>query len=188
MPVYTPVPAFLAGDTIDEVFLNTYWRDNMAASIPDLFSAKGQLPVGLGVDDMGILNVGANGTIPVADSTESLGILWRALVKARRGGSATNWGTVGTTNYTPATAKVQAGVINVASVSTAFGSIFYGTVTVTFPEAFAQVPIVIASLGALVSQNAIGVMQQVSATQVIFYVTSFSSISNQAVSWIAIGE
>src|SRR5262245_12399409 len=129
MTVYTPVPSFIAGDIIDEVFLNTYWRDNMAASIPDLFSAKGQIAVGLGVDDMGILNVGANGTVPMADSAQPLGIAWRALVKARQGGSASNWGTVGTNNHTPSTAKIQAGVANVASVSTAFNSIFYGSVT-----------------------------------------------------------
>lgn len=74
--MYTPVPAFLTGDTIDEPFLNTYWRDNMAAGLPDMFSAKGQLAVGLGVDDMGILNVGADGKILSADSAEATGLKW----------------------------------------------------------------------------------------------------------------
>ncbi len=74
--MYTPVPAFLTGDLIDEPFLNTYWRNNMAAGLPDMFSAKGQLAVGLGVDDMGILNVGSDGTILEADSTQAAGLKW----------------------------------------------------------------------------------------------------------------
>ncbi len=74
--MYTPVPAVSAGDWIDEVFINTYWVDNFAAGVPDVFSAKGQLAVGLGVDSMGILNVGADGTILVADSTQALGVRW----------------------------------------------------------------------------------------------------------------
>ncbi len=73
---YTPVPAVSAGDWIDEVFINTYWVDNMAAGVPDVFTAKGQLPVGLGVDSMGILNAGANGTILEADSTQTTGLKW----------------------------------------------------------------------------------------------------------------
>lgn len=73
---YTPVPAVSAGDWIDEVFINTYWVDNMAASVPDLFSARGQLAVGLGVDTMGILNAGADGTVLMADSAEPLGMKW----------------------------------------------------------------------------------------------------------------
>ncbi len=74
--MYTPVPAFLTGDLIDEPFLNTYWRNNMAAGLPDMFSAKGQLAVGLGVDDMGVLNVGTNGMVLTADSAEMTGLKW----------------------------------------------------------------------------------------------------------------
>jgi hypothetical protein len=78
---YTPVPAIAAGDTIDEVFLMTYWVDNMAAMIPDMFSAKGQLAVGLGVDSMGILSVGTDGYSLVADSTQVTGLKWDARSK-----------------------------------------------------------------------------------------------------------
>lgn len=73
---YTPVPVIAAGDTIDEVFINTYWVDNMAASVPDVFSAVGQIVVGSGVDEMGILNVGANNTVLVADALAVLGMKW----------------------------------------------------------------------------------------------------------------
>ncbi len=80
---YTPVPAVAAGDWIDEVFINTYWVDNMAAGLPDAFTAKGQLPIGLGVDSMGILAVGANGTVLTADSAEATGIKWSELAFKR---------------------------------------------------------------------------------------------------------
>ena len=73
---YTPVPAVAADDWIDEIFINTYWVDNMAASVPDVFSAKGQLAVGLGVDSMGVLNVGSNGKVLMADSAQTLGMKW----------------------------------------------------------------------------------------------------------------
>lgn len=73
---YTPVPAVAADDWIDEIFINTYWVDNMAAMVPDVFSAKGQLAVGLGVDTMGVLNVGSNGKVLMADSTQTLGMKW----------------------------------------------------------------------------------------------------------------
>lgn len=77
---YTPVPTVAAGDWIDEIFINTYWRDNMAASIPDVFSAKGQLAVASDVNAMGVLNVGLNGSVLVADSAQSLGVKWEHLL------------------------------------------------------------------------------------------------------------
>lgn len=81
---YTPVPAVAANDWIDEIFINTYWVDNMAASVPDVFTAKGQIAVGLGVDSMGVLNVGADGTVLTADSTQTLGVKWAVPNKMTR--------------------------------------------------------------------------------------------------------
>lgn len=73
---YTPVPSVAAGDWIDEIFINTYWRDNMAASVPDVFSAKGQLAVGTGVDTMGVLSAGSNNKVLMADSAQATGLKW----------------------------------------------------------------------------------------------------------------
>jgi len=73
---YTPVPSVIAGDWIDEVFINTYWVDNMAAGVPDVFTTKGQLAVALGTDSMGVLSVGANNKVLMADSAQTLGMLW----------------------------------------------------------------------------------------------------------------
>lgn len=80
---YTPVPAVIAGDMIDEVFIMTYWVDNMAAQAPDVFSAKGQMIIGSGVDAMGVLNVGANETVLFADSSQALGVKWAAIAQKR---------------------------------------------------------------------------------------------------------
>lgn len=73
---YTPLPLVAAGDWIDEVFINTYWRDNMAAGVPDVFTAKGQLAIGTGIDTMGVLSVGANNKVLMADSEQSVGAKW----------------------------------------------------------------------------------------------------------------
>ncbi len=79
---YTPVPAVSAGDWIDEVFINTYWVNNMAAGVPDVFSAKGQIAVGLGVDSMGVLNVGTDGDVLMADVAQTLGVKWTNLLNS----------------------------------------------------------------------------------------------------------
>jgi hypothetical protein len=76
---YTPVPIVMAGDWIDEVFINTYWRDNMAAGVPDIFTTKGDLAIGSGNDSAGRLGVGADGTLLMADSLAALGMKWSRL-------------------------------------------------------------------------------------------------------------
>lgn len=78
---YSPVPAVLAGDWIDEVFINTYWVDNMAAGVPDIFTAKGQLAVASGANAAGVLGVGADGTVVTADAAELLGVKWEQPTK-----------------------------------------------------------------------------------------------------------
>jgi len=59
----------------------------------------------------------------------------------RQGGSATNWYLFGTTNYTPTTVRMQAGATRV----TYTGAEVYKSVAVTFPQAFSQPPIVLAT-------------------------------------------
>lgn len=140
---YTPVPAVAADDWIDEVFINTYWVENMASSVPDVFSAKGQMAVGLGVDSMGVLNVGADGTVLHADSVQALGMIWKEIniVYRRQGGSNTGWDTQGTTDYIPANARVQVGSgrINFAGVNTA-------AMAVTYPVPYAYAPAILLTL------------------------------------------
>lgn len=184
---YTPVPAFFVDDIIDEIFLNTFWRDNMAAGVPDIFSAKGDLPVGLGVDSVGVLPVGTNDQVLAADSSQATGLKWKDLktVTNRQGGNATNWNTQGTTNYVPASSQMQVGVRNVTA-NTASGSIFHGNTTVTFPVAFSAVPVVFAC-----SLDGFFDLREVSASPTASQVTLviISAINNltTAIAWMAIG-
>jgi hypothetical protein len=52
-------------------------------------------------------------------------------VTNRKGGSATVWSTVGTTNYTPATVRIQVGAIMIPDAGT----------SITFPVAFSDIPL-----------------------------------------------
>lgn len=188
--MYTPVPSVAAGDWIDEIFINTYWKDNFAAGVPDVFSAKGQLAVGLGVDQLGVLNPGTDGTFLVADSSQSLGMIWRALIAKRQGGHASNWDSHGTTNYTPANVKIQTGAVNIPNSNTAAGSYYYGSVTVTFPEAFASNPLVLCS-ALFAGTNVMKISaSSASPTQVTLYILTTASItgSTMPVGWMAIGQ
>jgi hypothetical protein len=95
-------------------------------------------------------------------------------VTNRQGGSATNWNTVGTTNYAAASARIQCGVILTS-----------GTITVTFPVAFSQVPVVFLTSG---FHNQIASVDAVTAsgfTGVLEF--SGDSPSDKNVNWLAIG-
>lgn len=76
---YTNVTSKGLGDTWTHSDHNTYWRDNMAAQPPDAFTAKGDLYAGTAADAGARLGVGANGKVPVADSSETTGIKWAHL-------------------------------------------------------------------------------------------------------------
>ena len=72
MAYTTPVPTKAVGNTWTAAEHNTYIRDNFAASVPDIFTAKGQLPVGTGADTMTTLSiVSTTGYILSVDTTVS---------------------------------------------------------------------------------------------------------------------
>lgn len=97
-------------------------------------------------------------------------------VLARQGGDATNWAAPGTTDYDRPTAIMQAG-----AASLPFGS--GSTVVVTFPEPFADVPLVVTGIfGAAFST--MPYISAITATTVTFYNTSVYPLY---VYWIAIG-
>jgi hypothetical protein len=73
---YTTVPKVIVGDAYDEDDFNAYYKDNFAASAPDIFTAKGDLAVGTAADTMQPLAAGSNGQILVADSSETTGLKW----------------------------------------------------------------------------------------------------------------
>ena len=74
-----------------------------------------------------------------ANLTKWLAVGPRSPIFRRQGGSATIWAADGTTTYVPSRPRIQAGACATAS-SIAGGAT--GSVTVTFPDAFAQAPLV----------------------------------------------
>lgn len=100
-------------------------------------------------------------------------------VTSRQGGSATNWSTVGDTNYTPTSCKMECGV------KQCDGS---GDATVTFPVAFAYVPIVfVAVYGA--AGGKMGTVSNVTTTQAVLHATDYDGTPGVSaiMHWIAIG-
>ncbi len=102
-------------------------------------------------------------------------------VKKRQGGNSTNPSSVGTTNYDTSleTWKIQTGVITV----TADG------MTITFPEAFSQSPIMFGNQFGNVSANCY--VRWNSSTTTTASVTivnpAGSAITGQQISWMAVG-
>ena len=189
---YTPVPAVAAGDWIDEVFINTYWVDNMAAGVPDVFTAKGQLAVGTGVDSMGVLSVGMDNSVLHADSTQASGLIWKNVEKIyrRQGNSATDWNVTGTVTYTPAsTQNMQLGAVNIPNINTAFNTWYYGDATVTFPVAYTNKPLIFCTYINLVANSIMGIIAT-SITISGFTVRAIANATsaNQNVAWLAIGQ
>lgn len=185
---YIPVPSVAAGDWIDEIFINTYWRDNMAASVPDVFSAKGQLAVATGVDALGVLNVGADGLILTAKAAATHGVSWEEInaVYQRKGGSSTAWNTQGSTNYTPANARIMIGVGRIT-----FTAQIPSSVQITYPTAFAYAPVVFVTSKAggvpPGSLNRLYIGNEFASSFYAFAELSASSTGTLDFTWLAIG-
>jgi len=73
---YNPLPSVTTGDLWTASNHNTYIRDNFAAGVPDIFTAKGDLAIASGANAAGRLGVGSNGKVMIASSSEALGIKW----------------------------------------------------------------------------------------------------------------
>lgn len=91
-------------------------------------------------------------------ATDNLGV-------RRQGGSATAWASTGTSNYTPSNSRWQFGRINIPTSS---------AVSVTFPTAFANTPIILCEVGSVSNITASGFNIAASSTPV-------------DVAWLAIG-
>jgi hypothetical protein len=105
--------------------------------------------------------------------------LLNGMVKSRKGGSATVWGTAGTTNYNESTTNcfIQVGT-----------HAFTGSTAITFPTAFKGTPIVIGTVVTAAAVNAFFRCSAVSSTgftaQVIDHAGNNAS---ETANWIAIG-
>jgi len=103
-------------------------------------------------------------------------------IRARQGGSSTNWGTGGTNtyDYSGTNVFVQCGVKAITADPT----------TITFPVAFSQPPIVIGSqFGVVSSSSFIRVNSTTTTTASITMIDSTGvADTSESVAWIAIGE
>ena len=108
---------------------------------------------------------------------------WSSLILHRQGGDANNWQIGGTSNVTPANSFLQTGVIDVTTNSSGIGS-----VTLTYPAAFAQRPIILATVGGSSSGMVILTFSNDSVTGLTFHVfkTDLGIVTVQ-VNWLAIG-
>jgi hypothetical protein len=102
----------------------------------------------------------------------------------RQGGDASDWSTAGTATQTPTTVRMQAG-----AVTANFGSGSNVSVTVTFPTAFSNVPLVFGVVKAGTSSYSFSLIcTAVSTTQATFYATcSPAGAGSRAITWLAIG-
>lgn len=75
---YTPVPTKNTGDLWSADDNNTYIRDNFAAGVPDIFTAKGDLAVATAADTATRLALGSTGQFLIADSSRTCGVKWGA--------------------------------------------------------------------------------------------------------------
>ena len=172
MTTYTNVPIAAAGDWIDDAYINTYLGDNLRA-LWGAFTGAGQLLASTGVNSLNKVAVtGNNGYLLTEDTSlpekmkfaappislpaggsdgqvlsKVAGVAaWATFAQyisslQRQGGSASVWDTQGVSNYTPANMLVQMGVINITISSAAYGSL-----TVTFPTAFSNYPLVFTTI------------------------------------------
>jgi len=104
--------------------------------------------------------------------------------RRRQGGSATNWSTAGTTDRTPAKVRSQAGAVSVGTINAGNDA---GT-TITFPEAFSDVPLVVAvaKLGSLIP--VVVIVGAVSTTQAQLWAFNVGTSSlSVSINWWAIG-
>lgn len=127
------------------------------------------------------------GTVAVSDAREFLHMP-TALIYRRQGGSATDWSSAGTTNYTPGEAFAQDGVI---TVSFSGGT---GTATVTFPVPYSAPPhvagLVVANAGSSTKRKLSATIESVTATQLsirVYLVDGSTSSSSADVHWDVVG-
>lgn len=163
MATYNEVPDVTTGDTWTADNQDLYLRGNFQAVFD-----------GLTANQLVRLNAAGN-------ALEAAG----GLIAARQGGSATDWNTDGTTDYTPSAPKIQCGVKSISISSSTSG-----TSTITFPSAFTNKPLVFTSVAGF-SGNLVHLVRSWAVTNSGCNLTAYLDGSGSAsveVAWLAIGE
>jgi hypothetical protein len=122
-------------------------------------------------------------TAGILDDAVTAAKMANGMVKHRQGGTTGDnaWNTKGTSN-TDTSAKAVRIQVGAAALSTEGG-----TVTITFPEAFNQVPLVFCQISTAVSANVFVEVRSISTTQ-FTCVSILGNGSNETFSWLAIGQ
>ena len=138
------------GDLITAAEWNQDIVANEQAGAPDMFTTKGDLFVGTAADAGTRLGVGANGDVLMADSAEASGVKWakHVAVAQRQGGDASDWSTAGAVNYAVGQVMVLVGAIEVTIPANQNSY----ALTVSFPIAFSNLPIMLCTLVAFVGE------------------------------------
>ena len=102
----------------------------------------------------------------------------------RQGGSSSNWATKGNTSYTPTTVRMQGGVKEWAA-----GASTDGIVSVTFPTAFSNAPIVLVTVRGSIADDIVVSTQTPSTTGVVIMWKDAGGETHTSVeiTWLAIG-
>lgn len=134
-----------------------------------------------GLDNSNIAAAAGIAGTKIADDAITDSKLIYGKLRQRQGNSATNWGSSGTTNYDYSATNtfIQAGakVLNTNGADSA----------VTFPVAFNQVPLVVATTNTAGTANVYVLVNTVTATGFNLRTVSGNGTTETA-AWIAIGE
>jgi hypothetical protein len=187
--------AIVASQTAGDIFYATGAASigRTAKTNGGLMYHNGTAPVYLSPVSGGLMY--HNGTAPVYLSpgsnhkflrTNGSGLSWQPIIFGRRGGSATDWSTPGTTSYTPTAPFLQVGVVALSISSGA------GASTVTFPTAYAsgKAPVVFPVLiGTLSKRRTTPRIYSLSNTGFSVHVYDIDGEDETvAIGWLAIGE
>ena len=178
-------PVFVALQTLTDSVMN-----QLSSRLSDLFpyTTIGDTAYASATDTLSRLGIGTAGQV-LQTNSGATAPEWTGLVAARQGGSATDWTVTGSTDYTPSQSLIQVGTTTITiSASTT------GNITVTFPNAYGNKPVVLfgykSNLGDLGAGNFIEDLEAdiITATTAKFTATLGSSgTTTVVVYWAAFG-
>jgi len=144
-----PTPA--TGTRYDRIVLQADWS-NTAVRIARLGGVAGGTQASLTQTDgvkweiqLARLAISTGGVVTVTDKRNYLNpnIIANVGFEGRQGGSSTPWYQAGTTDYTPSSTIIQAGMVSIATS----GSAATATGTIAFPQRFPAAPLVVVGRG-----------------------------------------
>lgn len=180
------------GTTVDGgiQFGNTADTTNLYRSASGTLKTGGNLVIGTAGTAAGsaatidgtqtLTNKTINGSQLVAASVADSKLIY-GKIRSRQGGSATVWGTAGTTSYDVSATNtfMQAGSRAITT----------DNFVITFPTAYTYAPVVTAVVASAISANAwVEVTAQDATTFTVRVINNAGVVTSERINWIAIGE